>query len=285
MFNVWHRVNFLKKVLIVSLLWATFVVQADDSKPRVIALSPHIVELLFEVGAGAQIIGTTDYADFPEQAKTIPRVGSAVSLQIEKIVELQPDIIIAWQNGNPAADLAKLKSLGYEVQYSYPIKLEDVGKELRWLGAITKNETQAHEQADKFDSRLSAIRQKFGRAEKMVGFYELWSSPLTTISKGSWPHNHLDICGVTNPFENAQSHYPQVNIEQVLSSQVQVIIQPLSANQSDKTGFDWQQWPSISAVENNRILRPNADKLHRMSSRLLDELERLCVSIQKLNVN
>ena len=76
-------------------------------------------------------------------------------------------------------------------------------------------------------------------------FYELWSRPLTTIAKGSWPQQHLNICQANNPFEQVATPYPQINIEQVLQTPVDLIIQPMSINHMAKEGFNWQDWPII----------------------------------------
>ena len=92
----------------------------NKSKPSIIALAPHIVEMLYDVGAGEQIIGTTSFADYPEQAKKIPRIGNYVRLQLERVIELQPDLIIAWKSGNPSDDLALLEQLGFNIMYSQP---------------------------------------------------------------------------------------------------------------------------------------------------------------------
>ena len=118
---------------LVFLLLVHLSVQADEQaneptsltgdkhiKPRIIALAPHIVEILYDIGAGDQIIGTTDFADYPEQAKLIPRIGNHAKLQIERVIALQPDLIIAWRSGNPSDDLNRLSQLGFTIVYSEP---------------------------------------------------------------------------------------------------------------------------------------------------------------------
>ena len=91
----------------------------------------------------------------------------------------------------------------------------------------------------------------------------------------------MNICQAKNPFEQADLPYPQINIEKILLTPVQVIIQPLSVNQTDREGFNWQDWPIIPAVANQQIIQPNADAMHRMSMRSLKELKKLCVSIDE----
>ncbi|MDU0355967.1 ABC transporter substrate-binding protein [Paraglaciecola aquimarina] len=109
---------------------------------RIIALAPHIVESLYEIGAGEQIIGTSSHADYPQQAKNILRVGNYASLQIEKILQLKPDSILVLQTGNPMSDLARLEKYQFKIIYSKPRKLSDVADELIMLGELTGRHDQ-----------------------------------------------------------------------------------------------------------------------------------------------
>ncbi|ALO34094.1 cobalamin-binding protein [Colwellia sp. MT41] len=252
-----------------------------EAKPTIIALSPHIVEMLYDIGAGEQIIGTTAFADYPEQAKKIPRIGNYIRLQLERVIELQPDLIIAWKNGNPSDDLARLEQLGFNVIYSHPQIFSDIAKEVRHFAKLTGHSAQGERVAKKFELELAKITMAYQDKTVITGFYELWSRPLTTVAKGSWPQQFFNICKVKNPFAQVITPYPQISIEQVLPAAVQVIIQPLSVNQKEREGFNWQDWPMIPAVANKQIIQPDADAMHRMTVRSLTALKDLCAAIDK----
>lgn len=251
----------------------------QKTKPTIIALAPHVVEMLYDIGAGDQIIGTTAFADYPEQAKNIPRIGNYVRLQLERVIELQPDLIIAWKSGNPSDDLARLQQLGFTVVYSQPNTFEDIAQEVRTFANITGHSEQGEQVAQQFEKELTEIINTYDHKTEITGFYELWSRPLTTVAKGSWPQQFLDICGVKNPFKAVLTPYPQISIEQVLSLSIQLIIQPLSVNQKEREGFNWQDWSIIPAVANKQIIQPDADAMHRMSLRSLSALKNLCHDI------
>jgi len=252
---------------------------AVNAKPSIVALSPHIVELLFEIGAGAQIIGTTEFADFPEQAKHIPVVGNYLGLKIETILALQPDLIIAWGGGNVGRDLEKLQKLGFDIIYSQPLNLPDVAKDLREFGKKTGNAALAEQKAAQFEQALASLEQQYRDTKPVRAFYEIWHTPLTTVAQNGWAHNLLGICNIQNVFAEITQPYPQVNIEQVISREVELIIQPQSEQSEAHAGYPWHNWPDIPAVKFQRILHPNADKLHRMTSRTLDELKALCSDV------
>jgi vitamin B12 transport system substrate-binding protein len=272
----------IKKIILLAVISFSFSSIAETyskDKPSIIALSPHIVEMLYDIGAGDQIIGTTTFANYPEQAKDIPVVGNYLRLQIEKFITLQPDLIIAWKSGTPSDDLARLETLGFNIIYSQPNSFEDIAKEMREFGQLTGHIKQANLQAKKLLNELNRIKNQYQNKTPVTIFYELWSKPLTTVAKGSWPQQFLNICQAENPFEQVDIAYPQINIEKVLQAPIQLIIQPLSENQSGKIGFNWQDWSVIPAVKNKQLIQPNADLMHRMTMRSLDALSQLCADI------
>jgi vitamin B12 transport system substrate-binding protein len=248
-------------------------------KQRIIALAPHIVESLYAIGAGQQIIGTTAHADYPQAAQDILRVGNYARLQIEKIIQLKPDLIIAWKTGNPSDDLARLKNYQLKVIYSDPQTLEDVAKELIMLGKITGREAAANSVAEQYLTKLENIKQSYAGQQKVSVFYELWSRPLRTVANKAWPQQQIELCGASNPFANAQDDYPSIGLEQVLVTLPQVVIQPGHTGADSPDGLNWPQWQHIPAAKNNFIFHPNADKVHRMTTRMLDEVLILCEQI------
>lgn len=254
---------------------------SNDSlqKQRIIALAPHIVESLYAIGAGQQIIGTTAYADYPKAAENILRVGNYARLQIEKIIQLKPDVIIAWKTGNPADDLARLEKYQLKVIYSHPQTLEDVAKELIMLGKVTGRETAANIIAAEYMKKLQKIKNTYANKSKVSVFYELWSRPLRTVANQAWPQQQIELCGASNPFAKAQDDYPSIGLEQVLVTLPQVVIQPGEHSADSPDGLNWPQWQHIPAVKNNFIFHPNADKAHRMTTRMLDEVLILCEQI------
>nr|WP_268820420.1 cobalamin-binding protein [Paraglaciecola sp. G1-23] len=253
----------------------------QKQKLRLIALAPHIVESLYEIGAGEQIIGTSEHADFPAAAKDILRVGNYASLQIEKILQLKPDIILAWQTGNPMSDIARLEKYNFKVIYSKPVRLEDVATELTMLGELTGRQLQAKKAGDKYLSRLNNLRDQYAGQSSISLFYELWSRPLRTVAGQAWPQQQIELCGAENPFKNAQDDYPSIGLEQVVANMPQAIIQPSQHGSENPDSINWRQWQSIPAAKHDFIFSLNADKVHRMTSRMLDEVQVMCEQIDK----
>jgi vitamin B12 transport system substrate-binding protein len=261
------------------------VLTAKESKRvSIIALAPHIVEMLYQVGAGEQIIGTSEHSDYPAAALTIPRVGNYAQLDIERILALKPDLIIAWQSGNPESDLARLKGYGFQVVYSNPKQLEDVAQELKRFAKLAGRPEQGQMEAEAFLNGLEAIKSQYANKSIVKVFYEIWARPLTTIANNAWPQQQLSVCGAKNILEKSKADYPQINAEQVVLAAPEIIIQPQSGNGYQTEHMNWYPWSEIPAVKTKAFIHPDTDKLHRMTSRMLDELESLCRSIEQFRI-
>jgi vitamin B12 transport system substrate-binding protein len=287
-----HLLNKFSSVLLLGLVTGCLAINSyaansnesnntDKTPQRIIALAPHIVEMLFSLGVGDRIVGTTDHADYPVQAKKIPLVGNYARLKIEKILAYHPDLIIAWKTGNPSDDLERLSKLGVKIVYSDPKNLTDVASELRLFGKLTGTGETAEIQAQKFELDLKRLQKSYANKAPISVFYELWPNPLTTVANNAWPQQHLNVCGATNPFIDGVADYPQIGLEHVVMAKPQLIIQPTSAGETTPDAVDWSQFIDIPASKHRQLIKPNSDKLHRMTPRLLVELEKLCMSIDK----
>lgn len=267
-------------IIILALLTSGTLAQEPQYQPmRIVALAPHIVESLYEIGAGNMIIATSEHSDYPEEAKAIPRVGNYARLQIERIVQLAPDVIIAWRTGNPQDDLERLKSYGFKVVYSNPTTLASVADELMMLGQLTGKSTVANKIARDYLQRLNSLKSNYSQALPITGFYEMWARPLRTVANKAWLQQQLAICGVQNPFEQLSEDYPLVGLEQVLASKPQIVLQPTPHSPQNTDALNWQQWPEIPASKHGFIFHPDADKTHRMTIRMLDEVETMCKQV------
>lgn len=274
--------NFLFVAAFISFSSGSNADEVNAPAKRIIALAPHIVESLFEIGAGDKIVATVDYADYPKQALSIPRIGGYYGVQMEKVLALAPDLVIVWKNGNRAEDIQKLEQLGLNIAYSEPKHITGVADELIHLGQLTGHELQATEAANRFLTRLDAIKTQYVGKAKINAFYQLWSEPLMTVNKNTWIHQLLTVCQANNVFAETSTDYPQVSIENVVVANPELIIQPDEKADKPQPKIDWHKWPMIPAVKQAQFIRINADLIHRFSSRMLDGVDDMCRKIDQL---
>ena len=246
---------------------------------RVVALSPHSVEMLYAIGAGESIVATTEHADYPQQALQIPRIGGYHGIQIERVIELDPDLVVVWGSGNKAEDIEKLNNLGFKVYNSDPKTLEAVATELEELGELTGHQERAAMVVADYQLQLKELRASNSVKPKVKVFYQLWSSPLMSVAKNSWIQQIIDVCHGENVFYDADSDYPQLSLENVLLKMPEVILQ--SQDKGNILGVDWSPWQEIPAVKNNHIYPLNADLLHRAAPRAILGVKSLCDALDK----
>ncbi|TMP15754.1 cobalamin-binding protein [Pseudoalteromonas sp. S2893] len=252
---------------------------AAPDKLRVVALAPHIVENLFAIGAGSNIVGTVDYADYPNEAKSIERIGGYYGISLEKLLALKPDLVIGWKSGNQSEDLEQIKRLGIKVHLSDPKKIEEVANELIALGKFTGCIEQSKQVANAFITKLKKIKKQQQSKKILTGFYQLWPEPMMTVSENTWINQLIETCHVSNVFAHSPTDYPQISIENVVIKKPQVIIIPDEQADNPQPKINWQKWPEVPAVKHNQFIRVNADLLHRFTPRMLDGLANMCDKI------
>lgn len=253
----------------------------DQSVKRIVSLMPHATELLFEVGAGDQVVGAVKYSDYPEAAKSIPRVGGYSALNIEAIVALEPDLLIAWPEGNRNRELDRLKALGLPIFVSDPREFKDIANALAVYGKITGKNEQAKTAVDGFNKKLNFLSKTYSAEEKVSVFYQVWNSPLMTQNGNTFISRAIELCGGINIFTDLPMTNPQVSIESILVQDPQVIVASGMGKARPEWLDDWRQYKTLQAVKKNQLFHILPELFQRPTSRFLIGTEQLCRAIEK----
>jgi iron complex transport system substrate-binding protein len=253
----------------------------DQPLKRIVSLMPHATELLFEVGAGESIVGAVQYSDYPEAAKSIPRVGGYSALNIEAIVALEPDLLIAWPEGNRNRELDRLKALGLPILVSDPREFKDIANALFVYGKITGKDKQAAVAIDAFNKKLTYLRTTYSHQEKVSVFYQVWNAPLMTQNGNTFISHAIEVCGGVNIFAELPMTNPQVSIESILVQNPKIIVASGMGQARPEWLDDWRQYTTLQAVEHNQLYHIAPELFQRPSSRFLLGTEQLCAAIQK----
>tara|TARA_B100001109_G_scaffold130598_1_gene106224 strand:- start:80469 stop:81356 length:888 start_codon:yes stop_codon:yes gene_type:complete len=253
------------------------------SKPaqRIVTLMPHASELLFAVGAGAQIVGAVDYSDYPAGARDIPRVGGYSGLNIEAIMALNPDLIIAWPEGNNSRDLARLEQLGFELYASGPQTFDDIVTNLASLGRISGHAQQGKQAADDFRQTTAALKARYQHKTRLSVFYQVWHEPLLTQNGSTFISRAIELCGGRNIFADLAIAAPQVSIEAVLAKNPQVIVASGMGESRPEWLDGWRRYKEISAVRTDSLYHIHPDIFHRPTPRFLQGTRILCEDMEK----
>lgn len=243
---------------------------------RVVSMAPHLTELLFSAGAGERLVGVSEFSDWPPEARALPRIGGFAGVDLETVVALRPDLIVAWGSGNSRRQLDKLRALGFPLFISEPRRLEDVPRTLQRLGMLTGTVPSAGQAAAAFQTRLEALRKRFADRPRLDVFYQVWNRPLVTLSGDHLVSQVMDLCGGDNVFAALGGLAPQVNVEAVLAVDPQVIVASGAGSERPVWLDEWRRWPSLTAVAHDNLFAIPPDLLQRHSPRVLEGAELLC---------
>jgi iron complex transport system substrate-binding protein len=255
-------------------------IELARSAQRIASLAPHLTEQLFAIGAGARIVGTTEFADYPEEAKSIPRVARAHSVDLERVAALQPDLIVVWGSGFPPAVIEALRRLRVPLFVSEPKFLADIASSIERLGVLTGSE-KAGSVAAAYRNRLHELRARYSSRRPVSIFYQIWRQPLMTLSGRHVLSEAIRTCGGRNVFEDLVPIAPQVSVEAVLASDPEMIITAEPDRRASDTLDGWKRFPALRAVRNGQLVVLDANRINRHSPRLLDELAVLCERIEQ----
>jgi vitamin B12 transport system substrate-binding protein len=251
------------------------------SVDTIVALSPHSVEMLFEIGLGDKITATVDYADYPQAAKQIRRIGRSNFIDIEALLLLNPDLIVLSFEDTSTPLLEQLKQLNFPMFDTSVVKLDDIADRLQALGDVTGHSEVGLQKAQVFRAELAKLREQYQGRSPVKLFYQIWPEPLTTVS-GGWMDGILSDCGGSNIFANGLAAYPQVSMEQVLVRMPELILKPLYHGNANQELMDWGTWHEIPAVRNQAIITMQGDLINRAGPRVLQGMEKVCQIIDNV---
>lgn len=262
--------------------------QADGSElvlaspaTRIVTLSPHLTELVFAAGAGDRLVGTVEYSDYPAAAIGIPRVGDAFRLDLERILALDADLVIAWDSGNPRPAIEQLSALGmpvWSVEIREPGGIADV---LEAIGHATGKQDTARPESDRIRNRLATLSRQYGNVRVLDYFYQVGAKPLFTINGEQLISKGLALCGGRNVFNDEPGLAFQVGHESVIVADPDALFAPFMEGMPDPLAA-WRDWPAMGAVKRDALFLLPADPISRATPRFLDSLELACTLLHGL---
>ena len=230
---------------------------------RIVSLAPHLTELVYAVGGGPRMVGAVDYSDFPTAARRLPRVGSDAHINIEAVLALTPDLIVAWPNAGSVRAIDRLAELGLPVFRSEPRELDDIATTLERLGVLTGSDEEAKREARAFRARRAELEQRYSARPKLRVFYQVWGRPLVTVNGAHIISKVIALCGGENVFAHLPLIAPEIDAEAVLRARPDVVLVS-------------EQGKAPPWLSPGRLAVVPADLLQRHTPRLLDGAEQVC---------
>jgi iron complex transport system substrate-binding protein len=251
-------------------------VRIPDSTERIVSLAPSITEILFSVGAGPRVVGVTQFSNYPPEAMRLPKVGSYVNLNLEKILALRPDLVIGIRDGNPKAVIDRLAELGVPTYVVDPKSLQGVIRTVRNIGRVVGCDRAAERVAGQMASRIREVEGRVAGIPQPRVFYQIGVEPIVSAGQGTFPNMLIETAGGRNVAADMAA-YPQLSVEQVLVARPEIIIVTSMTREYEfeRAKRFWSQWPGLPAVAADRIFVADSDLLDRPSPRIVEGLETL----------
>lgn len=257
----------------------------EEKPDKIISLSPQTTENLFAVGAGDEVIGVTTYADYPEEATKVDKIGTITEPNIEKIVSMEPDLVIA-ASVNKQETIDRLKELNIKVAGFEANSVDTALENIKKIGKITGNQKNAEQVTANMNVKIADIKdlvdKKLANNDRPKVFYELWSDPLYTAGVDNFIDNLIHTAGGFNIGRLAETQWPEFSLEKLLVEDPEVYIStPHSAEMkvSKESIKDRDRFKDITAIKNDRVYIIDENIINRASPRLLEGLSQLTTAI------
>ena len=249
---------------------------------RIVSLSPHLTELLYAAGAGGRLVGAVEFSDYPAEARALPRVGSDAGIDLEAVIALQPDLVVAWPNAGSLRAVNRLADLRLPVFRSEPRELEDIPRTLQRLGALAGSEKDAERAAAAFRARVRELGRRYSKRPTVRVFYQVWDRPLLTVNGEHVISKVMRLCGGENVFARLPMIAPEIDREAVLRADPQVIVASGSDDQRPAWLDAWKAFPGLNAAAKGNLYAIAPELIQRHTPRLLDGAERLCRILEEV---
>jgi iron complex transport system substrate-binding protein len=256
---------------------------------RVVALAPSLTELVYAAGAGHKLVGVDRASDHPAAVAQLPRVGDYMRVDIERLLQLKPDVVLVWASGNTGRELAQLAAAGVPAVRLEPQRLTDVALAIERLGEWLGTAHVAQKNAAQLRATLAALQAEHAQKKPVSVFYQVWSQPLLTLNDQHVVSDALRLCGARNVFGALKPLVPEVSVEAVLAAQPDLIVAARESKDGDlaarrtpqlSTFALWQTHARhLKAVQRGALYTLPGDVISRPGPRIAQGVRALCEAV------
>ena len=254
-------------------------VTLDKAPDRIVSLAPSNTEILFALGLGDKVVGVTSFDDYPVEALEIEKIGDYSGINLEKIIELEPDLVVNYGPGNEEEN-KRLEEAGIKYVGFLPESIDAVLHTIIGIGQLTGTVDEAKVLTDNMIEKKDEVLSKIKGAETKKVFYEIWHDPLMAAGAGSFFDELITLAGGENIAKDADGEYPQFDLEQLIERNPEVYL--TSADMPEKTPESIKERPGygdIDAIINGNVYVLDGNILSRPGPRIIDALEIVAKSI------
>ncbi len=255
------------------------VTAASGAATRVVTLAPHLAEMVAAVDGTAHLVGVSAYSDFPLEVTTLPVIGDAFAVDKERLAELRPDLVLAWESGTPTETVRDLRRHGYRVDVVRTRTLSDIGAALEHIGGLLGKTASARDLAAAYLNEISELRQTYANRASVRVYFQISEQPLYTINGEHYISELITVCGGRNVFAELGELAPAVSAEAVIVKNPEVMLSS-AADDNQQPLEVWERWPELAANRYGSRFGVPADLVGRASPRLARAGQVICEHLE-----
>jgi iron complex transport system substrate-binding protein len=247
---------------------------------RIVSLAPSNTEILFALGLGDKVVGVTEYCNYPQEAITKPKVGGFSNVDIEKVVSIEPDLVLATHI-HAKTVIPALEKLGLTVVALTPGSLDEVLDSITLVGKITGQSAEASKLVNNLRTRIATVADKtrnLSPDQRLRVFYITWHDPLMTAGTETLADDVISSAGGQNIAYDISGD-KAIDLETVIYRDPQVIVASVGMGSGEDLPWQYVQTEprlkNTQALLNGRIYKIDGDIIHRPGPRIVDALEQM----------
>jgi len=253
-------------------------VRINEVPQRIVSLAPSHTEILFAIGLGDRIVGVTRYCNYPEEAKEKEKIGGFATPDLEKIIALKPDLILAFGSLQKSM-VSKLEERGQTVFWLYPHTVKDILESFERIGEITGKVAAAKQLKKRIEERIRVVQENvkdIPEREKVTVFRVMGLDPLGTIGGDAFQTDVYRLAGGRNIFGNTKKDYFELDLQTLVTLEPDIIVICGEDEEEAKRRVkDQKGWEGLTAVKTDRIVVISCDLICRPSPRIAQTIEQL----------
>jgi iron complex transport system substrate-binding protein len=244
---------------------------------RIVSLAPSITEMIYFLGLGDTLVGVTRFSHFPEEARKKPRVGTYTDINVERVVTLDPDLVIATADGNRREDVEMLEEAGVPVYVVNPRRIRQILEAIESVGNVCGVAPKARARVGSLRKRIEKVKEAVRGRHRPLVFLVINTKPLMSVNRSTTHHDVIELAGGRNLAEDQPVTYPRLSLEEVIRRGPEVII--ISSmdrgREHERARRQWFRWTTIPAVQDGRVYAINSDLIDRAAPRVVKGLEEM----------
>jgi iron complex transport system substrate-binding protein len=247
---------------------------ANPAAPmRIVSLAPSVTETLFALGAGAEVVGVSQYCDYPPQVRDLPRVGSFLTPNLEAIIALRPTLIVGLELSSDVRQIRALNSMGYPVLLVSDDSLQQIENSIEKVGARINRKDEAHRLVAQIKAQIAAVQSRLANVKPLRALMLVGHQPIVAVGSDNFLDELMRIARADNIADAAGEQWPHLGMEFIIAMRPEVILDGAMGSDPKSSDEFWEKYATIPAVRDHRVFGYAEDPMLHSGPRVGQSLE------------